>query len=229
MPVSSLLTLLLAEAEPRLRDFSSVLIPSLSRPMLGVRLPKLREIARSEARRGTGEAFDEVREEDCFEQVMVKGMTIGYADLPVDVRMERIRQFVPHIDNWALCDSCAATYTTVRAHRADFLPLLKHYAADANQYMQRFAAVMLLDHYLTAGYVEPVLTLLASIRPAGDDAVKGVGWALATLAAKYPDYTLSILGDERIPLPCRKMARRKMLESRRTPRELRPSVKSYLL
>ena len=94
--------------------------------MLGVKVPKMRSIARKIAAGdwegflagygfGVGNAVQMAeiaeqlnRDERCrtifFEEVMIIGMVIDLINVPPSVRLALVAQFVPLIDNWAVCD-----------------------------------------------------------------------------------------------------------------------------
>ena len=69
-------------AEPDYQAFSSRLLPK-GTPLLGVRLPVLRKIARELARKDWHFYLD-TASNDSFEEILLQGMVIGYADMPVD-------------------------------------------------------------------------------------------------------------------------------------------------
>ncbi len=215
--------------EPALASFSSALIPGLSRPLLGVRIPRLRTLARELAKTAPAEVLVSLPAADAtFEEVMLYGFVLGYARLPWEEQWVHIEAFVPYMDNWALCDSCCATFTAVRKHRDEAWQALRPYAESAEEFHQRFAAIMMLDHFLCDDYIENVLNRLAAIRPAGYYATMGVGWALSVCYVKYPALTLPYLTDNNVSAEVRRTACRKILESRRTPADCRPLIKNII-
>lgn len=40
----------------------------------------------------------------CYEETVVWGMMINFVKVPFEDRLDLVRAFVPHIDNWAVCD-----------------------------------------------------------------------------------------------------------------------------
>ena len=90
-------------SEPDFREFTAGLMPGV-RNVLGVRLPALRRIAKQEARGNWKEYFEQALD-DSYEEIMLQGMVIGYLKEDLDVVQGLIRDFVPKIDNWSVCDS----------------------------------------------------------------------------------------------------------------------------
>ena len=105
------------EAEEQYRIFNQKFVLTNRNVMLGVKVPKMRSIAREIAdgdweeflgRYGFGIAGDGCVLERCrtifFEEVMIIGMVIDLINVPPSVRLALVAQFVPLIDNWAVCD-----------------------------------------------------------------------------------------------------------------------------
>lgn len=85
-------------------------IPGVSRQtapgtdnILGVRVPALRKLAK-EIVRGDWEAFLLENDREWYEKDMLQGLVIGCAPMDYEKRLARIREFIPRINNWAVCD-----------------------------------------------------------------------------------------------------------------------------
>ncbi len=219
-----------AEADVRLIKFASSLIPDLKYPMLGVRIPVLRNMAKKIARQEDWrEVCTELSRCQTYEERMLAGLIPGYRPLKADELLPVLREMlVPLIDNWAICDCCCSTYVAVRRHREEVFDFLLHYARSSAVYEQRFAAVMLMDHFLIPEYFRQVLDVLTSIRPSGYYAEMGVAWALSVCFVKNPDTTYPIIQSGKIPATVKRMTLRKILESRRTPDSWRTVVRHDL-
>lgn len=213
-------------AEPELAAFNRKLIPEASCAVYGVRVPKVRALARSVARTPGWQALaDAIPADAALEELYVKGMTLGYARMPWPERWARILAFVPLITNWAVCDCCCSTYTAVRREQAAAWPDVLRHADSAREFDQRFAAVMLMDHFLTPDRLPDVLRVLAAIRPSGYYAAMGVGWAFSACFVHAPEATWAVLQSGDVAGESRRLACRKILESRRTSPEWRAVVR----
>ena len=76
---------LLAQSEPDYRAFASSLLPGVEHVM-GVRIPKLRRLAR-EIARGDWRTYLRTAEELYFEERMLQGLVIGYAPCDAEERL----------------------------------------------------------------------------------------------------------------------------------------------
>ena len=152
-----------ALSEEKFRDFSSSLVPGCG-DMMGVRVPALRAIAREAVRSGGWRAMLASDDDRWFEERVLRGMLIGLAPASPEQRLAWVRDFVPRIDNWAVCDIFCAGLKFAAANRQTVWPLLEECLASPQTYALRFAVVMLLDHYLCDEYIGAVLDRLAAVR-----------------------------------------------------------------
>ena len=80
-------------AEPEYSRFSSHLLPE-GEQILGVRLPKLRQMAKEIAKGDFRDYLASARD-GVFEETMLQGMVIGYAKCPLEERLQLITAFLP--------------------------------------------------------------------------------------------------------------------------------------
>ena len=94
---------LISLSDEKYRDFHKNLCPGVEN-ILGVRLPILRKISKNLSK---DNYLDYLNNKDLkyYEEIMIKGLTIGYIKVDNDTRFEYIKNFIPYIDNWAVCDS----------------------------------------------------------------------------------------------------------------------------
>lgn len=89
--------------DPTYREFHSSLLPGTEN-ILGVRIPLLRKLAKEIAQKDGWREFVETTDTAYYEEVMLQGLVIGIAKMPIEERIKYLRMFVPRIDNWAVCD-----------------------------------------------------------------------------------------------------------------------------
>lgn len=151
--------ILSAHADEKYKDFSASLIPG-ARPLIGVRLPELRKLAKSitdghvMATSWNDEVsrYDGIYEDLYFEETMLRGMMIGYGTAKADVSCEKglqfLKVFIPYVDNWSVCDSFCNTFSFANKYRDEVWEFLQPYLYSDKEYEVRVAIILLLNQYL---------------------------------------------------------------------------------
>lgn len=201
--------------DDKFRTFTSTLIPG-SRPILGVRVPMLRKIAK-EIAKGDWKSFLEDAIEDTYEEVAIKGFVIGYVKADLDVLMPYIIEHIEKINDWSLCDGFCSNLKIVEKHKEEFLQFILPYGKIDDEYKQRLVAVMLMDYYLTDEYIDMSLEVLDSLKNEKYYCKMAVAWAIATAWAKQREITCCYMqaGNNTLDDWTYNKAIQKMLESYR--------------
>lgn len=95
-------------ADEAYKKFNESLIPG-TETAYGVRLPKLREMAKDVIRRDA-EGFLAVSRAGSYEEILLRGLVIAGMKTGISRRLELVSAFLPLIDNWAVCDSFCSTF-----------------------------------------------------------------------------------------------------------------------
>ncbi len=133
---------LLMLADTQYRDFHKKLIPNVPEArILGVRIPQLRKL---------GKKLDKDDFAwDYYEEVMLHGFYIGYKKLDFEARLTLLDEFIPRIDNWAVCDCAIASMKFIEKSRKAFLDYLQTYMRSQKEYELRFGVVVLMEYCRT--------------------------------------------------------------------------------
>lgn len=206
-------TYLEEHAEEKYREFSGSLIPG-SAPILGVRVPKLRDLAKKLAKEDWRSYLKEARD-DSYEELSLQAFVIGYAKADIEEILAYAGAFIPKIQDWSVNDGFCATFKIARKHREKVWDFLMQYKDSANEFEQRVVAVMLMDHFLEEEYIERVLMVWDELKHDGYYCKMGVAWGIATAYAKFPSKTHAFLLDNHLDDFTYNKAIQKMLESYR--------------
>ncbi|MCM1182986.1 MAG: DNA alkylation repair protein [Roseburia sp.] len=146
---------LAALAEDSYREFSAGLIPDSAKPLLGVRLPRLRSIAKELAKgdwQRIAADFDGENEDVYFEETMLRAMLIGYGTQKKEVTAQQglsyLEMIIPHIDNWSLCDSFCNSFGFARRYPDELWAFLQTYLYSEREFEVRVGIILLLTQYL---------------------------------------------------------------------------------
>ena len=216
-----------AMAEPEYARFSATLIPDPP-PILGVRLPRLRALAKELAGHPSPGLWQAL-EGPWLEQAMLQGMVIGAARLTDVERRERLEAFLPRITNWSVCDSTAVSCKWMAKAPDFWLPWLRALACREEEFSARFGIVCLLDHFTATpeGRRQTLDACSAATCPALYTRL-GVAWAVSIAAVKEPELGLEYLRHDTLDDFTHNKAIRKICESLRSTPAYRAQVKALL-
>ncbi len=173
-------------AEEDYKEFSASLIPGTEN-ILGVRIPKLRTLAKKIAK-DDWKGFLEDAKDDSFEEVLLQGLVIGYAKANPSEIITALDAFIPKIDNWSVCDSTAMTLKAAKDHPAYF-GYAETCINEGTEYSVRFGIVLLMSHFVSDEYIDAVLEKIETAPLPGYYAQMGAAWAVSVCYVKYPEKT----------------------------------------
>lgn len=193
---AAFLDMLFAMGEEKYRAFHSRIVPGIT-GFHGVSVQKLKAVMKELSKNPNLAAFYAfVRQGESYEERMLRGMVIGRLfrnDFPRAVA--EIEAYLPHIDNWALCDGLVAdTKPIIGKHLDDMLPHIERYITSGIPYTVRVGYVLLNGNYVDRPYLEPIFALCLQ-NPCADAyyVQMGIAWLLSTCYIKFPEETYSFL------------------------------------
>lgn len=208
--------------DEKYRDFQLSLVPNLQKErIIGVRLPQLRKLAQKAA-----EDDSITIETYYYEERMLIGMCIGYSKCNFERRLEMLREFVPLIDNWAVCDSCCSTFKFTLKHLDEMWQFIIQYL-DKTEFEVRFPIIMMMDYFLNDDYIDRVLQQISSLDREEYYINMGAAWALATAYVRYPEKVLKLIKDSALSDEIHNRTIQKIRESRRVPKEDKEMLLTY--
>lgn len=213
-----------AMADEAYRKFSSSLLPGVGN-ILGVRLPRLRAIAKRAAK-GQWRKFLDAAPREYFEDDMLCAMIIGAAEMDFKERLSRAEAFLPRISNWSVCDSFCASLKIGEGDKAAFFEFLESALARPGEYEKRFALVCLLDFYVSRKWLGRALGLIASFKSEDYYARMAAAWAVCEFYTKFPEETLELLKGGALDDFTHAAAIRKISESRAVGGEVKAAARA---
>lgn len=215
---------LLSLADEKYKEFSSGLIPG-ARPLIGIRIPILRDIAKQIAK-GNWKSFFKVVSDDTFEEVMLQGLLLGYLKTDIDTMFSLIEDFIPKINDWSVCDStCTGLKRFVRKNKTEFFKFIKKYFKSKKEFELRFGVIILMDNYIDDNYIDEVLKIYDSIKNDGYYVKMGVAWGISECFIKYNDKTMAFLKHNNLDNFTYNKALQKIVESNRVDKPIKLIIK----
>lgn len=179
------------------REFHSGLSPNVEN-IIGVRVPIVREYARELLKQYPVEKILTEIGDEYYEELLLKGMLIGLCkEKDFSVVSGYIRDFVPMINSWGVCDTFCAGLKITKKHRDEMWSFIQPYFSSKREYEIRFAVVMLLDFYVDEEYIDKNLEILNHIKSDAYYVQMAVAWAVSVCLVKCYNRTRDfLLSDE---------------------------------
>lgn len=204
---------LLALSDNKYKEFSKALIPGCDN-LIGVRIPQLRIIAKELSKQDITSYLNS-NDELYFEEIMLKGLVIGYLKTDIDLVLFQVKQFIPKITNWSLCDSFSSNLKIVRKHPELFFDFIQPYLCSKSTYEVRFAIALLLFHYVNDTYINKILVICDQVKHDDYYVKMVVAWCLQVCYVKFPELTMQYLINNNLDDFTYNKALQKIRESRR--------------
>ena len=203
MSPAELVKRLLAEQDLKYRDFHASLLPNISKKsIIGVRVPTMRKSAKEFASSATPVELDKFLDKlphKYFEENQVHLFVVERIK-DFDECVRRIEQFLPYIDNWAVCDGKSPK--ALLKDESRFYAKICEWLKSTKPYTVRFGVNMLMAFFLDDRFDKSQLKLVAAIdENLFDDAGRAecptdryyvqmvIAWYMATALAKQWDAT----------------------------------------
>ena len=171
MTCAGLLERLLENQDLKYRDFHASLLPNIDKKsIIGVRVPVMRKIAKefadSAAKCAPGAAPSELARfldklpHKYFEENQVHLFVVERIKDSEEC-LRRIEQFLPYIDNWAVCDGKSPK--ALLKDESQFLACIEKWLKSRKPYTVRFGVNMLMNFFLDARFDKRFLKWVAAI------------------------------------------------------------------
>ena len=180
------------EAEEKYQKFSAKLLPPQI-DLLGVRIPKLRQIAKEIAKVGKAEDYLKIplTELKYQEEFMLYSLLIAQSKSPD--KIEQIKNFVPYINSWAVCDVFCSSIKDAKKQQQLYWESFSPLTQSHKEYEIRFFYVMALSYFINETYLQKIFSLIRAQKYVGFYDKMAVAWLLSMMYVKYPNETETFL------------------------------------
>ena len=184
-------------------------------PVIGVRVPDLRRLARELAPNMSAADISKLltTQNKSFDYVLLCGLLITHARLDDQTAINLAKQYLPRVDSWAHID------IFVEKKRRFAGEVWRDFALECLQseaeFTVRYGVVSLMTNFLDEAHIDQVFAALRNVRHDGYYVKMALAWLYATAAVHFFELTLAELENEHIDAWTRNKAYQKMRESRR--------------
>lgn len=217
---------LLGLQDKKYQQFHSSLCPGTDN-IIGVRVPVLRNYAKKLSKQENFKDYISFNKTVYYEEVMLQGMLIGFIrNTDIKEVLSIIKNFVPKIDNWAVCDIFCSGLKIVNKNKETVWNFIQKYLKSKKEFELRFAIVMMLDYFICEKYIDRVLTILDNIKHEAYYVKMAVAWTISVAFVKFKDKTMKYFKKNNLDDWTYNKALQKICESLRVSKETKKIIKA---
>ena len=217
------LEMLRKEADESYRDFSTRLTPG-GENMLGIRIPRLRAIAK-EIKKGNYAEYLRLEKGSIHEEIIIEGNVMAMLKLPYEEILRCMDYFSDKISNWAICDT--VSFKELKKYLPQLMEDVDRFILSENPWKQRFGYGCLMGFCLTEEYIGQVLEKVQAVDSDFYYVQMMQAWLLATALAKCEEPVKAFLKTVPMNETVTKMTIRKIRESNRISRALKDECRQW--
>ena len=184
-------------------------------PVVGVRVPDLRRLARELAPNMSAADISKLltTQNKSFDYVLLCGLLITHTRLDDQTAINLTKQYLPHVDSWAHID------VFVEKKRRFAGEVWWDFALEClqneDEFTVRYGVISLMTNFLDESHINQVFAVLQGIKHDGYYVKMALAWLYATAAVHFFELTLAELENEHIDAWTRNKSYQNMRESRR--------------
>ena len=216
----------LAEGNEAYAEFNKRIV-NTNMPVIGVRVPDLRRLARELAPSMSAADISELLtvQDESFDYVLLCGLLITHTRLDDQTAIDLTKQYLPRVDSWAHID------VFVEKKRRFAGEVWWDFALECLQseaeFTVRYGVVSLMTNFLDEAHINQVFAVLRDITHDGYYVKMALAWLYATAAVNFFELTLAELENGHVDAWTRNKAYQKMRESRRFTPEQQDIIAKY--
>ena len=128
-----------------------------------------------------------------YEEIMLKGMLIGLSKEEWTIVKSYIEDFIPKIDNWAVCDVFCGGLKITKKHKTEMWELIQKYLNSNKEFEIRFGVVMILSYYIDQEHLKKNFEIFNNIESEDYYVQMAVAWAISVCLIKFYNETVEYL------------------------------------
>ncbi len=203
-------------------DFQAKLTPNIPRErLIGVRVPEVRKLAKKLSGEPETSEFLKDLPHQYYDENMLHGLILSEMK-DYDACIAAMDQFLPYVDNWAVCDIMSPRI--FKKNQTALLEKIKKWSASEQAYTCRFGIEMLMTYFLDDDFKPEYLEIPVSVKSEFYYVRMMIAWFFATALAKQWDTTIKYMEGHRLETWTHNKAIQKSRESNR----ITPKQKEYL-
>ena len=209
-------------ADEKYKEFHSGLCPNTNN-IVGVRVPILRNYAKELVKEGFEKNYNKIQTE-YYEEIMLKGMMIGLEKMDIDTKLTYIKEFIPYIDNWAVCDIFVAGLK-IKEKEKFYNFIQKYLENNKTEFEIRFGLVSLLYYYIDKEHIQEIFKITDKIKRDEYYIEMAIAWLISICYIKFPKETEEYLNNNKLSDFAYNKSIQKIIESTRVDEQVKNKLR----
>lgn len=209
-------------ADEKYKEFHSGLCPNTNN-IVGVRVPILRNYAKELVKEGFEKNYNKIQTE-YYEEIMLKGMMIGLEKMDIDTKLTYIKEFIPYIDNQAVCDIFVAGLK-IKEKEKFYNFIQKYLENNKTEFEIRFGLVSLLDYYIDKEHIQEIFKITDKIKRDEYYIEMAIAWLISICYIKFPKETEEYLNNNKLSDFAYNKSIQKIIESTRVDEQVKNKLR----
>ena len=164
------------------------------------------------------------------EERMIWGLVIDYVKVPLEERLEMIEEFIPAVDNWAICDNfCCNAHWVEKEDKERIWSFISELIDSKEEFRVRVGLILALAHFLDNDNLPRTLDTVAERAYRDEDPYyirMGAAWLFAEALCKQYESALPYIKSRRLSPWIHNKSIQKARESYRISEERKAELKS---
>lgn len=210
--------------DKKYREFHRSIVGHTNLKLIGIRVPKLRSIAR-EISKGNVDEFLKRIGNTYYEEVMIYGFVLANSEEEYIDRY--LMDYIKKVDNWAICDSFVSSLKIINKKMGKYWMYFTSLIDLNSEFQTRTSIVVFMNYYLCDNYIDRVLNIVSNIRTDYYYINMAISWLLSVAIINYQDKVIDILKSKKLSKFVQNKTISKIQDSYRVSKEIKDLVKLY--
>lgn len=181
---------LFQQKDDQYATFHGGLVKDTTNPIIGIRTPILKQIAKSISK-GDYRSFIQYNPHEYYEEIVLHGLVLTYLKEDFERLCVDLGNYIPYIHSWASCDIVICNMKQFSKNLEAGLLKIKKYVQSKNPWEVRVGLVLLLSYYVKEEYLDTIFKIAEQINLDDYYVKMANAWLLSICFIKYYDQTYS--------------------------------------
>ncbi len=190
---------LLKNQDQKYKDFSFELNLYHNYKSIGVKIPIIRNYAKSLSKKYSIDYLINNIDEEYYEEILLKGFIIGnFTNLSYDELIKYLDNHLTKITDWSMCDTFVTSLKITNKYLDKLWDYINKKLKSKKEFDVRFSLVMILNYYINDKYKNKIYEIIKNIHNDDYYIKMANAWLLSYMFIKYFSDTIDFINHNEI-------------------------------